>query len=219
MRLIMLGPPGAGKGTQAKILEQRFGARQIATGDILRENRTNGTELGKAAEGFMQRGELVPDELIVRMIEAELSKQTAGFIMDGFPRTVAQADALDALLRRMNVQLDAVVLFNVDARTLVERLGARWTNPRTGRTYNTITNPPRVAGIDDEDGGPLVQREDDRPETVAKRLAVYEAQTAPLIDYYRRAGKLVEVDGLAPVDDVARQILAKVFPQRNDKAS
>lgn len=210
----MLGPPGAGKGTQAKILEQRFGARQIATGDILRENRTNGTELGKAAEGFMRRGELVPDELIVKMIESELAKQNAGFIMDGFPRTVAQADAFDALLQRMNARLDAVVLFKVDAKTLGDRLSARWTNPRTGRTYNTVTNPPRVPGIDDEDGGPLVQREDDRPETVAKRLAVYEAQTAPLIDYYRRAGKLVEVDGLAPVDDVTRQILAKVTPQK-----
>lgn len=207
MRLIFLGPPGAGKGTQARVLEQRFGARQISTGDILRENRARGTALGVEAEGFMQRGELVPDELIVAMIETELEKQPDGFVMDGFPRTVAQAEAFDALLERKGWSLDAVVLFDADRETLVSRLSSRWTNPRNGRTYNALTNPPRVAGVDDEDGGPLVQREDDRAETVLKRLDVYEAQTRPLVEYYAKSGKLIEVNGLAPVDEVTHELL------------
>jgi len=207
MRLIFLGPPGAGKGTQARILERAFGVKQISTGDLLREHRAQGTELGKAAEGFMQSGELVPDDLIIAMIEGELDKYPAGFIMDGFPRTVAQAEAFDAMLARKGWPLDAVVLFDADRDTLVERLTARWTNPRSGRTYNSQTDPPKVAGIDDEDGGPLIQREDDRPETVAKRLDVYESQTKPLVEYYDEAGNLVEVDGLRSVDEVAHELL------------
>lgn len=210
MRLIFLGPPGAGKGTQAQILGQRFGAKQISTGDILRENRKQGTQLGKLAESYMQSGALVPDEVIIKMIEAELDRLAGGFIMDGFPRTVAQAEAFDALLQEKNVGLDGVVLFECDRATLVTRLTARWTNPRSGRTYNSITNPPRVPGICDEDGGPLVQRDDDKPETVAKRLDVYEEQTAPLIDYYRRSGKLIEVNALASVDEVTRDIVSKL---------
>ncbi|MGZ3498555.1 MAG: adenylate kinase [Vulcanimicrobiaceae bacterium] len=211
MRAIFLGPPGAGKGTQAQILESKFGVKQISTGDILRENRAKGTDLGKQAEGFMQRGELVPDDLVIKMIENVLDANgTAGFIMDGFPRTVAQAQALDALLDAKKLGLDAVVLFSADRPTLMTRLTSRWTNPRSGKIYNTITNPPKAAGIDDEDGGPLVQREDDKPETVAKRLDVYDAQTAPLVEYYRNTGKLVEVDGLAPIETVTRQILDKV---------
>jgi len=214
MRLIFLGPPGAGKGTQAQILQQRFGAKQISTGDILRENRNKGTELGKLAESYMTSGALVPDEVIIKMIEAELQKLDGGFIMDGFPRTVAQAEAFDALLEQHKTPLDAVVLFNADRDTLFTRLTARWTNPRTGRSYNTVTNPPRVAGIDDDDGGPLVQREDDKPETVTKRLDVYERQTAPLVDYYRSGGKLVEVNALASVDDVTRDLVSKVDAER-----
>lgn len=210
MRLIFLGPPGAGKGTQAQILQERFGAKQISTGDILRENRNKGTELGKLAESYMLGGALVPDEVIIKMIEAELRKLQGGFIMDGFPRTVAQAQAFDALLQAHDTPLDAVVLFNADRDTLFTRLTARWTNPRTGRSYNSVTNPPRVAGIDDEDGGPLVQREDDKPETVSKRLEVYERQTSPLIDYYRATGKLIEIDALASVEDVTRELTSKV---------
>jgi adenylate kinase len=210
MRLIFLGPPGAGKGTQAQILQQRFGVKQISTGDILRENRNAGTQLGKLAEQYMLSGQLVPDEVIIKMIEAELNKLSGGFIMDGFPRTVAQAQAFDALLQEKNMALDGVVLFDADRETLFTRLTARWTNPRTGKTYNTVTNPPRVAGIDDEDGGPLVQREDDKPETVAKRLDVYEKQTAPLIAYYRGTGKLMEVNALASVDAVTAELVAKL---------
>ncbi len=210
MRLIFIGPPGAGKGTQAKILQERFGAKQISTGDILRENREQGTELGKLAASFMQSGALVPDEVIIKMIEAELDKLDGGFIMDGFPRTVAQAEAFDCLLQGKNLVLDGVVHFNADRATLLTRLTARWTNPRNGQTYNTVTNPPRVSGVDDEDGGPLVQREDDKPETVTKRLDVYEEQTAPLVSYYRGTGKLVEVNALAPVPAVTEEIVSKI---------
>lgn len=214
MRLIFLGPPGAGKGTQARLLEQRYGAKQISTGDILREQRLAGTPLGKKAEGFMLSGELVPDDLILAMIEGELERHPSGFVMDGFPRTPAQAVAFDAMLARKGWRLDAVVLFEADRATLVSRLSARWSNPRTGRTYNTLTNPPQTPGIDDDDGGPLMQRADDRPETVTKRLDVYDEQTRPLIEYYRKSAKLVEVDALASVDDVARQIAAAVTLER-----
>lgn len=207
MRVVFLGPPGAGKGTQARLLHERFGLAQISTGDILRENLARGTELGKQAEGYMERGQLVPDELVIGMIEQELLRVTAGgFVMDGFPRTVPQAVALDAVLARRGTPLNVAVLFKGDRAALVARLASRWTNPRTGRTYNTLTNPPRVAGICNEDGGPLIQREDDRRETVTKRLEVYDRQTKPLVDYYRKARKLVEVDALAPVESVAERI-------------
>ncbi|MBV8362972.1 MAG: adenylate kinase [Candidatus Eremiobacteraeota bacterium] len=217
MRLVFLGPPGAGKGTQARILSERFGARQISTGDILRDNQERQTDLGHMAESYMQRGDLVPDALIVKMIEAELA-ECSNFIMDGFPRTVAQAEALDALLKEKRLALDAAVLFAANPQTLVARLTSRWTNPRTGRTYNTITDPPRVAGIDDEDGGPLMQRDDDRPETVIRRLEVYDAQTKPLVAFYRATGRLVEVDALQPVDAVTAQIL-KVAVSRQPQAA
>jgi adenylate kinase len=207
MRLIFLGPPGAGKGTQARILEERFGVKAISTGDILRENRANGTPLGKEAEGYMTRGELVPDALIISMIESELGNYPAGFIMDGFPRTVAQAEAFAHLLERRDWTLDAVVLFDAGRDTLISRLSARWTNPRTGRTYNTISSPPKVEGVCDEDGGPLMQRDDDRAETVAKRLEEYDSKTRPLAEYYVKKGMLVEVDALQPVADVTHELL------------
>jgi adenylate kinase len=210
VRVVFLGPPGAGKGTQARILHERFGLEQISTGDILRRNVSDGTELGRRAEGYMHRGELVPDDLVIAMIEAELRKMPAGFVMDGFPRTVAQAEALDKMLERRRWPLDAAVLFKTDRAVLIERLASRWTNPRTGRTYNVLTNPPKRAGICDEDGGELIQRDDDRPETVATRLDVYDAQTKPLIEYYRRTGRLVEVDALASVKSVAEKIAAAI---------
>ncbi len=215
MRLIFLGPPGAGKGTQAQVLGERFGIVQISTGDLLRRHRTEGTELGKAAEGYMQRGELVPDELIIAMIERELDALGGrGFVMDGFPRTVAQAEALDASLARKGWALDRVILFRVPDDELVRRLSARWVNPRTGRVYNTITNPPRTAGIDDEDGGPLVQREDDRPETVARRLRVYAEQTLPVVEYYRARGLLTELDATRSVGEVTHELLHALRQER-----
>lgn len=208
MRVIFLGPPGAGKGTQARLLHERFGIAQISTGDLLRENLARGTKLGKEAERYMRAGQLVPDELVIEMIEHEIDAVPDGFVVDGFPRTVPQAQALDAELARSGTPLDAAVLFQIDRATLVARLASRWTNPRTGRTYNALTNPPKVAGIDDDDGRELVQREDDRPETVEKRLEVYDRQTRPLIAYYRKAGKLVEVNALASVDSVAERIVS-----------
>jgi len=206
MQVIFLGPPGAGKGTQARILHERFGLKQISTGDLLRENFARGTELGREAEQYMKQGQLVPDQLVIEMIERELEHARGGFVLDGFPRTVAQAEALDALLARRGTPLDAAILFKGARSELVARLAARWTNPRNGRTYNALTNPPKVAGIDDQDGGKLIQREDDRPETVAKRLEVYDLQTKPLVDYYRNRGKLVTVDALASLESVAGKI-------------
>jgi adenylate kinase len=209
MRLVFLGPPGAGKGTQARILEEQYGIRQISTGDILRRHRSEGTPLGLEAQGFMDRGELVPDGLIIRMMEQEVLC-ASGFILDGFPRTVPQAQALQDLLERLDQPLTAVVLFEADRDALVARLTGRWTNPRTGRTYHMVFDPPKVPGIDDEDGGPLVQRPDDQLETVLKRLAVYDEQTAPLVAFYDELGCLVRIDGMRAVEDVTRELVEAV---------
>jgi len=206
MRLVFLGPPGAGKGTQAKVLEERFGARQISTGDILRANVKNGTPLGSRAKSFMDAGDLVPDDVIIGMMENELGA-TASFVLDGFPRTVAQARALDATLAKLGLPLSAVLLFDANRETLIERLTGRWTNPRSGRTYHSVFNPPKVAGIDDADGGPLEQRRDDTREVVVERLATYDEKTAPLVDYYAGTGLLVRIDGLKPIEAVTSDML------------
>jgi len=206
VRVVLLGAPGAGKGTQAQTLLDRFGLHQISTGDILRANVAAGTELGKAAKPYMDAGGLVPDDLIVKMMESELAAQDS-FVLDGFPRTVAQAQALDATLARLGKPLTAVLLIDVPRDVLLERLSGRWTNPRSGRTYHTIFNPPKVAGICDEDGGPLVQRPDDTAEVVGERLATYDAKTAPLIDYYEKAGLLKRIDGLKPIVEVTADVL------------
>jgi adenylate kinase len=211
-RLILLGPPGAGKGTQARILEERFGAVQLSTGDMLRKHRAEGTPLGKEAQSYMDAGGLVPDDLIIRMMEGELAGKSS-FILDGFPRTVAQAVALSALLEKLGLPLTATLLFDADRAELVARLTGRWTNPRSGRTYHTTFNPPKTAGIDDEDGGPLVQRADDTLEVVSKRLETYDAQTKPLVEYYDATGQLVRIDGVKPVDDVTADILAALAPK------
>jgi len=212
MRLVFLGGPGAGKGTQAKALVDKAGLTQISTGDILRANVVKETPLGLKAKSYMDAGGLVPDDVIIEMVEAELAGHDA-FVLDGFPRTVAQAQALDALLAKLGLPLTAVVLFEADRPTLIARLTGRWTNPRNGRTYHTLFSPPRVAGIDDEDGGELVQRKDDTPAVVAERLATYDEKTAPLIEYYDRARMLVRVDALRPIDDVTAAILSAVEPR------
>jgi adenylate kinase len=209
IRLVFLGPPGAGKGTQAKILEERFGVRQISTGDILRANVAAGTPLGAKAKSFMDAGGLVPDDVIIGMMEGELGSLQS-FVLDGFPRTVGQAEALDAMLARLGLPLTAVVLFDASRSALIERLTGRWTNPRSDRTYHTVLNPPRVAGIDDDDGGPLEQRKDDTHEVVVDRLATYDEKTAPLIDYYDKTGLLVKLDGLASIEEVTAALLAAV---------
>ena len=210
MILIFLGPPGAGKGTQAKVLEERFGFRQISTGDILRANVRGGTALGVEAKGYMDRGELVPDDLMIRLIEPEL-KDAKKVIFDGFPRTVAQAQALDDMLARL--RRDAVaILFQVDMNVLTDRLTGRWTHVPSGRTYHERFNPPKRAGVDDETGEPLVQREDDKEETIRKRLAEYQEKTAPLIAYYDDPSndRLETVNALAPIADVTGQLVKLV---------
>ena len=207
MNLIFLGPPGAGKGTQAKVLEERFGFRQISTGDILRANVRGGTPLGVEAKSYMDSGALVPDDLIIRMMDTELD-HAGNVILDGFPRTVAQAEALDALLARKGREARAV-LFDVDFGALMERLTGRWTHMASGRTYHEKFAPPKKAGVDDVTGEPLVQRDDDKEATVRNRLSVYETQTAPLIAYYEDAKnpRLIKVDALAPIEKVSQQLV------------
>ncbi|MBV9647351.1 MAG: adenylate kinase [Candidatus Eremiobacteraeota bacterium] len=206
MDVVFLGPPGAGKGTQAQRLERLEGLVQFSTGDLLREHRTAGTPLGRAAQDYMDRGELVPDALIIEMMEGELDRTNGGVLLDGFPRTVPQAVALDALLARKGRRPAIAVLFDIDLSLIQERLEGRWTNPRTGRVYHERFAPPRVAGIDDEDGGPLIQRDDDTAETIRKRLVVYREQTEPLVAYYRGQGRLYSVDATQPVDVVSAEI-------------
>jgi adenylate kinase len=210
VNLIFLGPPGAGKGTQAKVLEERFGYRQISTGDILRANVREGSPLGVEAQGYMDRGELVPDELIIRMMEPVLDAK-GEVILDGFPRTAAQAEALDDLLARKKKSAVAV-LFDVDDAVLTDRLTGRWTHPGSGRTYHAQHNPPKVAGVDDVTGEPLIQRPDDQEETIRTRLAVYGDQTAPLIAYYADPThpRLVRVDALGPIELVTEQLVKLV---------
>jgi adenylate kinase len=205
MDLIFLGPPGAGKGTQAKILEERYAFKQLSTGDMLRQHRLDGTALGQKAQQYMDSGQLVPDDVIVEMVEEELAKP-GEVLLDGFPRTVPQARALDELVKRQGRQVD-VVLFEIPLDQLEERLVGRWTNPKTGRVYHEKFNPPPSKGID-ADGTPLVQRDDDKPETIRKRLEVYTEQTQPLIDYYERAGgsSLVRIDATKPVQEVAKAL-------------
>ena len=210
MILVFLGPPGAGKGTQAQRLEKQFGYRQISTGDILRANRRDKTPLGLEAQSYMDRGALVPDDVIISMMDPVLDA-AGNVILDGFPRTVAQARALDDLLRRKRKSAVAV-LFDVDRDVLTERLTGRWTHEASGRTYHTVHNPPRVAGIDDVSGEPLIQRPDDKEETIRTRLAVYDDQTAPLIAYYDDASdpRLTRIDALAPIDAVTEQLVKLV---------
>jgi adenylate kinase len=208
MILVFLGPPGAGKGTQAKILEDKFGYRQISTGDILRRHRRENTPLGQEAQGYMDAGKLVPDDLIIRMMEGELA-DAHNVIVDGFPRTIPQAEAFDALLASKGLDSVAVV-FDVDYAVLTERITGRWSNPRTGRVYHTTFAPPKVAGIDDEDGGPLVQRPDDSAEVVTQRLAEYDEKTKPLVAYYEKQGKTIHVNGLGEIGDVTRAIVEKL---------
>jgi adenylate kinase len=216
--VVFLGPPGAGKGTQARLLEETHGLKQVSTGDLLRRHRDEHTPLGKAADGYMCRGELVPDALIIDMMEAELDGGSGSVLFDGFPRTVAQAEALDALFARKQLAPPVPVLLDIDLNLIADRLMGRWTNPRNGHVYHERYAPPRVAGIDDEDGGPLVQREDDAPETVRKRLDVYREQTEPLVEYYAGRGRLHRVDATAPVAAVTRAIESALYPRGEDAA-
>lgn len=208
MNLILLGPPGAGKGTQAKMLTDRHGIPQISTGDMLRAAVQEGTPMGVQAKSHMDAGSLVPDEVVVGIVRERLQKPdcSGGFILDGFPRTVAQAEALRETLAELGKDLDAVVALEVDVEALVERLTGRRTCRDCGRGYHVRFDPPKTAGKCDACGGELYQREDDREETIRKRLLVYENQTAPLIGYYEGHGLLTRVDGMQEIGDVQRQI-------------
>jgi adenylate kinase len=207
MFIVMLGPPGAGKGTQAKNLAQALDLIHVSTGDLFRENLKNETELGNLAQQYMNIGELVPDEVTVRMVDERLSRPDCdnGAVLDGFPRTPAQAKALDQLLKKINGTLKVVPYIKVPDDVLVERLSGRWMSP-SGRVYHQKYNPPKVKWIDDIDGSQLYQREDDQPQTIRHRIEVYYEQTAPLINYYREKGLLVEIDGTQPIDDVTEDI-------------
>lgn len=212
MNLILLGPPGAGKGTQAKMLTDCFGIPQISTGDILRAAVKEGTQLGQQAKAYMDDGKLVPDEVVIGIVTERLQEPDCsnGFILDGFPRTVAQADALQANLSVLGKELDRVISLQVDTEALVERLTGRRTCKTCGRGYHVKFDPPKVADGCDVCNGELYQRDDDREDTIRKRLDVYERQTSPLIDYYRNAGLLIEVDGMQPIDEVRETLLAEL---------
>jgi len=208
MRMILLGPPGAGKGTQAKKISEKFGIPQISTGDILRDAVRKGTPLGLKARTFMEKGELVPDEVVIGIVEERLKEKDCarGWILDGFPRTVPQAEALDRILEKYGTPVDYVLNFEVDEEEVVKRLSGRRNCEKCNNVYNIYFSPPRTEGICDVCGGRLVQRSDDKEETVRQRLRVYREKTSPLIDYYSRRGKLFRINANGGVEEVEREI-------------
>lgn len=212
--IVLLGPPGAGKGTQAQLISQALRLPHISSGDIFRENLKNQTELGAQARGYMDRGELVPDDLTIAMIRERLSRPDCaqGALLDGFPRTPAQALALEDMLTELGGQVVAVPYIKVAEEVLIERLTGRWTCRAQGHVYHVKFNPPKQAGICDLDGSELYQREDDKAETVANRIRVYFQQTMPLIEFYRSKGLLREIDGAQPIEQVTADLLAALPP-------
>jgi adenylate kinase len=215
VRLVLVGPPGAGKGTQAQFIAEHVGVPKISTGDIFRANVSQGTPLGLQAKEYMDRGDLVPDEVTIDMVRNRLQEKdaVAGFLLDGFPRTVPQAETLDDILRETaDAKLDVVLELVVDNEEVVRRLSGR----RTCRTCNHIWHvdfdPPQVSGVCDLDGGELFQRDDDKPATIENRLEVYDEQTAPLIAYYAGRGVLVGIDATGPVDDVTLRAIDALRP-------
>lgn len=204
MRLVLLGPPGAGKGTQASAIVEKYKIPHISTGDIFRANIKGGTALGKEAKAFMDKGLLVPDELVVSIVKDRLLNDDCaeGFLLDGFPRTVNQAESLDSELCNMGIELDRVININANADILIERAVGRRICRECGATYHIKFNPPKVEGVCDKDGGELYQRDDDNEDTVATRINVYMEQTQPLIDYYGSKGLLLDVDGTLEISTV-----------------
>lgn len=206
--IVLLGPPGAGKGTQAKNISETWALPHISSGDIFRENLKNRTELGRKAEEYMNRGELVPDDITISMIRERLSRPDCerGALLDGFPRTPGQAEALDDMLSDFNGGVDAVPYIKVPEDELVERLTRRLTCRAAGHIFHKKYNPPKERGVCDYDGSELYQREDDKPETVKRRIRVYLDQTQPLIDYYQERGLLIEIDGNQPIEEVTADL-------------
>jgi len=209
VRVVLLGPPGAGKGTQAKWLQERFEACQVSTGDILRKAVAEQTPLGKQAAAYINRGALVPDSLIVDLVAERLKEKDCdkGFVLDGFPRTISQAESLEEILKKMGLALDCVLSVQVPHRVIVERLAGRRTCKGCGALYHLTLDPPSKEGVCDRCGGELYQRDDDREETITARLKVYEAQTAPLVNYYRERGMLREIDGVGKVNEIRSRVL------------
>ena len=209
MRLILLGPPGAGKGTQAKLLTGKFGAPQISTGDILRQAVADGTEMGRKAKSFMDRGALVPDEVVIGIIEERLRKPdcAGGYLLDGFPRTLRQAEALAQTLTSLPASLDRVLSVEVPEEELVKRLAGRRVCRGCGQMYHIDANPVRQSGVCDTCGEALYQRDDDKEETVRHRLRVYREQTEPLIAYYGKLGLLARIDGRGTIEEISQRIL------------
>lgn len=210
MKIIMLGAPGAGKGTQAKQIADKYSIPHISTGDIFRANIKNGTELGKKAKEYMDQGALVPDELTCDLVMDRIQQDDCknGFVLDGFPRTIPQAEALDAALVKINEKMDFAIDVDVPDENIVNRMGGRRACLNCGATYHVVSIPTKVEGICDRCGSEVVLRDDDKPETVQKRLTVYHEQTQPLIDYYNKQGILKTVDGTQPMEDVFRAIVS-----------
>ncbi|WP_457756274.1 adenylate kinase [Thermodesulfatator indicus] len=209
MNIVFLGPPGAGKGTQAKMIAEKFGIPQISTGDMFREHLSKGTELGKKAKEYMDKGALVPDEIVLGMVEERLKQPDCekGFILDGFPRTVPQAEALDKLLEKLGKKIDYAILIDVPDEELVKRLTGRRTCKKCGMMYHVMFKPPKEEGKCDMCGGELYQRADDNEETVRNRLKVYHEQTEPIIEYYEKKGVLHRIDGMGSIDEIFNRIV------------
>lgn len=210
--IVLLGPPGVGKGTQAEILANKTGLPHVSSGDLFRDNIKNNTPLGQKAKAFMDKGELVPDDVTIDMVRDGISKEDCenGAILDGFPRTPPQADALQAMLAEFHGGVDVVPFITADPQILVERASGRWTCRAQGHIYHQTFNPPKVPGVCDIDQSELYQREDDKAETVSRRIKVYLEQTAPLVEYYRRQGKLVEIDGTKSIDEVTAELMSAI---------
>jgi len=206
---VLLGPPGAGKGTQAKIIADKYELVHVSSGDLFRDNLKRQTDLGKLAQQYMTKGELVPDDVTIAMIRERLSRPDCsnGALLDGFPRTPAQAEALSVMLKEFNGQVNLVPYISVPEELLVERLCGRWTCRANGHVFHQKYNPPKVEGVCDLDGSELYQREDDKSETVMNRIKVYSEQTSPLIEYYRKLDLLAEIDGTKSIDDVSAELL------------
>lgn len=212
MRAVLVGPPGAGKGTQAQILAAELSIPKVSTGDIFRANVSGGTELGKKAKEYMDRGDLVPDEVTNAMVKDRLAQEDAagGFLLDGFPRNVPQAETLKGMLRDLDTRLDVVLELRVDEDEVVRRLSGRRSCPQCGRVYHVEYDPPKAEGRCDDDGAALYQRDDDREETIRHRLKVYREQTAPLVEYYEKEGLLATIAATGPVAEVSGRAMAAI---------
>ena len=210
MRLLLIGPPGGGKGTQAKLLIEKFSIPQISTGDMLREHIKNDSELGKEAKKYMNQGKLVPDQLILDMMQVRLKEKDCnnGYILDGFPRTIPQANGLDSLLKKIKQELDKVILLNVPDNIIVDRITGRRLHPDSGRIYHIKYNPPQNTGLDDITNEKLIIRPDDQEETVKKRLKIYHDITSPIIKHYKK--NLIELDGNQNINKVFNNIINKL---------